>query len=101
VKPEAAEILRRYLAREIDLESAAQSLHATGEYGLFYTNETTTAEDRERIEELFGRLLWLEFRKSSPESVPDQPFGAAEFRAIANENFFEPPHDDSDPKGTL
>ena len=104
---EAAEILSRYLAGELDLESAAQRLHLTPEFGWYYSHETTTAEDRERIENLFGRVLWLSLRESSPDSVPEQPFGAAEFQAIANETFFDAPHEapnqinDADPKGTL
>lgn len=90
---EALEILRRYLAGELDLESAAQSLHLNKEFGLHYSHETTTAEDRERIENLFGRVLWLALRESSPDNAPDQPFGAAEVRAILNDTFFDAPHE--------
>jgi hypothetical protein len=107
VNLEGVEIVKRYLAGELDLEAAAESLHLRDEFGLYYSAETTSAEDRERIENLFGRVLWLKLRESSPNNVPDQPFGAAEIRAILNDTFFdaldEAPNqiDDSDPKGTL
>ena len=105
MNPEALDIVRRYLAGEVDLESAAQSLRLNGEFGLYYSRETTTAEDQERIENLLGRVLWLSLREASPDSVPDDPFGAAEFRALAKNTFFDAPDEapnqinDSDPKG--
>ena len=65
----------------------------------------STPTDQERIERLLGRVLWLGLRESSPEGAPDQPFGAAEFRAITEGVFFDAPGDapepikDSDPNG--
>ncbi len=87
----APDIVRRYLGGELDLESAAQSIHMSGEFGLYYSRDATTAEDRERIETLFGRVLWLCLREASPDSVPDEPFGAAEFRDIATGVYFDAP----------
>ncbi len=84
MNPQSLEIVERYLAGEVDLESAAQAMHMDGEFGLHFSPDNTTPADQERIEALFGRVIWLSFRESSPDSVPDQPFGAAEFRAIAD-----------------
>jgi hypothetical protein len=105
VNLEAPELVRRYLAGELDLESAAKGIHMSGEFGLYYSHDVTTAEDRERLETLFGRVLWLSLREGSPDSVPDEPFGAAEFRDIAKGVFFDASGEvpdqikDSDPSG--
>jgi hypothetical protein len=83
VNPKSIEIVQRYLAGDLDLESAAHGIHAGGDFGLHYSPETTSAADQERIEALLGRVFWLAMREANPGSVPDRPFGAEEFRAIA------------------
>ena len=89
MNPDAQEIVKRYLAGELDLESAAKGIHTGGEFGLYYSPGITSLLDQERLESLLGRVLWLGLRESSSDNAPDQPFGAAEFRAIANGVFFD------------
>ncbi len=89
---ESAETFRRYLAGEVDLESAAESIHSAGEWGTFYTTEETSPADQERIQALMGRLLWLSMR-NSPEGGPEEPLGAADIRDMLSGKFF----DDDDP----
>jgi hypothetical protein len=83
VDSKSQDIVRRYVAGELDLESAAQGIHESGEWSLFYSPSDTSPADLERIQALFGRVLWLSMRESDPDSVPDHPFGAEEFRAFA------------------
>lgn len=85
------DIVQRYLAGEIDLAAAARTISTEKEWGFFVTRGEVSAADQERIEALFGHVLWLTLRESSPESVPDAPFGAAGFRQIASNEFFDAP----------
>ena len=106
VHPKSFEIVQRYLAGDLDLEAAADGLHTGGDFALQYSPGTISAADQERIETLFGRVFWLSMRAAKPASVPDQPFGAEEFRAIAKEMFGYAPGErpegmnDPDPNGT-
>lgn len=85
VNAKSLEIVQRYLAGDLDLEAAAHAIHTGGDFGLQYSPGTTSAADQERIEALFGRVFWLSMREADPARVPDKPFGAEEFRAIAKE----------------
>jgi hypothetical protein len=91
MNPKVPEIVQRYLAGEIDLESAARTISAEGEWSLYVADGDVGTVDRERIEALFGRVLWLTLRESSPGNLPDTPWGAAEFREIASNEFFDDP----------
>ena len=99
------DIVQRYLAGALDLEAAAHELHTCGDFGLHYSPGTISAAEKERIETLFGRVFWLSMREADPTRVPDQPFGAEEFRAIAKEMFGYAPGErpkrthDGDPNG--
>ena len=91
-------IVQRYLAGDLDLEAAAHALHTCGDFGLQYSPGTISAAEQERIETLFGRVFWLSMREADPARVPEKPFGAEEFRAIAREMFGYAPGER--PKGT-
>ena len=95
----AQEATRRYLAGELDLDSAAQTIHECGEWSLSYSPNATTPTDQERIEMLFGRVMWLAMRESNPDGVPDHPFGAEEFRAFATPSDASSKIQDADPGG--
>ena len=70
------------MANEVDLDTAARDLQKTGDFGMFYTHDETSAEQRERLDTLFGRVFWFIMREEDPANVPETPFGAAEFRAM-------------------
>ena len=88
----ALEFVQRYLAGELDLESAAQRIHDDGEFGMYYTDTETTPAQRELLNELMGRVLWLAARET-PEGAPDKPFGAEDIRAMIDGTFFDEPGD--------
>ena len=92
----ALDILHRYLAGTLDLQSASEDISKLGEYSLAFSSADTNSIDRQRIEELFGRVLWLTLREDDPENVPETPFGATEFRAMLNGTFFDATGDESD-----
>ncbi len=77
------------MAGDIDLESAAADLQRGGDFGLFFEAEEVTPADRVRIEDLFGRVLWLALQESDPANVPETPFGSAEVRQMAEGVFFD------------
>jgi hypothetical protein len=83
------DIVRRYLAGAIDLDSAARSLKTEEEWSLSFNRGVASTTEQERMEALCGRVLWFKLRESSPENAPDTPFGAAEFRQIMNDEFFD------------
>ncbi|MEO5904160.1 MAG: hypothetical protein ABIQ55_09125 [Gemmatimonadaceae bacterium] len=83
------DILAQYLAGTLDLQSAAEALSMLREYALWCTPPDITPAERERIEELFARTLWLTLREHDPANVPDEPFGAADIRAMADGSFFD------------
>lgn len=105
MNPASLEIVRRYLAGELDLEAAARELRDSGDSGLQFSPGTISAEDQERIEALFGRAFWLAMRDANPAGVPSTPFGAKEFRALVKDMLDSAPGEgpgepgDPDPEG--
>jgi len=95
------DIIMRYLSGDLCLESAAEELHRGGEFAIFSAPDVSGSTDHGRLEELMGRVLWLTLRESSPDNVPETPFGAAEIREIASGVFFdessEEPSEDKGP----
>jgi len=85
MSPESLELVRRYLAGELNVDAAAQGLQKAGDLALQYSPGEISTEERERMETLFGRVFWLSMREVNPDRVPETPFGAAEFRAIMKE----------------
>ncbi len=93
-------IIKRYLSGDLGLESAAEELHRAGEFAIFSAPDVSGSTDHWRLEELMGRVLWLTLRESSPDNVPETPFGAAEIREMVSGVFFdeasEEPSEDKD-----
>ncbi len=94
------DIIKRYLSGDLGLESAAEELHRGGDFAIASSPDASGSADHARLEELFGRVLWLTLRESSPDNVPETPFGAAEIRELASGVFFdegsEEPSEDKD-----
>ena len=80
-------ILQDYLRGAIGLDEAAAEICARlGSGGFNWWVEDSDGPMREKTDALMGRVLWLTLRAADPNSVPAEPFGAAEFRAFAAEN---------------
>ena len=76
--------LERYLRAEIDVEEAANALMAAGGghpgFSLYLTG--MDEGQRERVDALMARLMWLVLRTQDPSSAPERPFDAAGWRAM-------------------
>ena len=66
-------ICARYLKGELDLESAAGAIASEPEWGVQFAGGTdVSAEDGERLQALFARVLWLTLNASPDVKRPDR-----------------------------
>ncbi len=79
----SARIIHQYLAGELSVAEAGELLYAlqvTGSGPEAASIRSASPEQREKVEALFGFVLWRALQDSVPESAPATPFDAADFR---------------------
>jgi hypothetical protein len=79
-----SDILQQYLQGTLEVGEAADALMSSwgGRPGFSIAMQGMDEDQRERVDALMGRLMWLTLRSQDPNAVPETPFDGARFRAM-------------------